>query len=473
MDSSVRVRFAPSPTGYLHVGNVRVALFNYLFARKMGGSFILRIEDTDEQRNQQDMLTNILHDLRWLGLTHDEGPYYQSARSDIYAKKLRDLADSGAAYRCFCTPEALEAKRETQRVLGQAPRYDRACFRLSSDRVQALLEQATPFIWRLYLGSTHEITIQTLERGAMRFDLSHFSDFALTRQDGSATFMFANFVDDWTMKITHVIRGEDHLTNTAMQAALYHAFSVEMPIFLHLPLFVNDEGKKLSKRDFGFSLDDLRHAGYIPEAIINYLATTGASFMQEVLSLSELIEVYDFKHMSTTGTITYDGHKLTWLNQQWLSRLDDAALCGYIRPWLDVSFPESSSLSNKECIELIRAIKGELKLLSDVVPLLRFYFERPHIIAQDLVDRLGLPLLQKVVHCIEETLQMNPISDVDTFLAALKNKIDEHNLKQSQVWQTMRYVLTGTFQGMAVHEILSLLPYEETVERMRALDMLL
>ena len=274
--TSVRVRFAPSPTGIMHLGNVRAALINYLFAQKNQGTFVLRIEDTDQERNENIFTQRILDDLAWLGLTYTEGPsksgpyepYFQSERGLIYQDFLKILEAKNLVYRCFCTIEDIEKKRQRQIALKQPPRYDRTCLRLSPELVTIKVAQSTPFIWRFQLPDS-SIAVHDLARGVIDFDLKNISDFALTRTNGTFTFMFANFVDDLTMKISHVIRGEDHLTNTAGQAALYAALEVDTPIFWHLPIIVNSEGKKLSKRDFGFSLEDLRNAGFLPEAIDN------------------------------------------------------------------------------------------------------------------------------------------------------------------------------------------------------------
>ena len=301
----VRVRFAPSPTGFMHLGNVRAALVNYLFARQKNGTFILRIEDTDQQRNVDPEGRQIIADLNWLNLTYQEGPlvggpyapYYQSERTPLYQEHLELLKKQARVYRCFCTAEELEKKRQRQLALKMPPRYDRACLKLSAQEIEKNLAEHKPFIWRFKL-SDQIIQVTDLARGTITYDLKHFSDFPLTRQDGSFTFIFANFVDDLTMKISHIFRGEDHLSNTGVQAALYEAFSAPLPLFWHLPIMSNAEGKKLSKRDFGFSLNDLRTAGFLPEAIDNYLAIIGGgTFTQEIMSLEELAKNLDFSKM--------------------------------------------------------------------------------------------------------------------------------------------------------------------------------
>src|SRR5579863_3116600 len=287
------VRFAPSPTGMMHLGNVRTALINALFAKQKHGTFILRIEDTDAQRMHDPQAKQILEDLVWLNLVYDEGPiaggphgpYFQSQRMHLYEKTRTLFEEKHLIYRCFCTEDELAKKRERQLALKLPPRYDRTCIALSSDTVAKHLAENSPFIWRFKLDHERSITITDLAHGAITFDLSNFSDFPITRQDNSFTFMFANFVDDYLMNVTHIFRGADHLSNTANQAALFDALNISLPTYWHMPILCNLEGKKLSKRDFGFSLRDLRDAGFLAQAINNYVGIIGGSFKEEIMPL--------------------------------------------------------------------------------------------------------------------------------------------------------------------------------------------
>lgn len=300
--SIIRVRFAPSPTGFMHLGNVRAALLNFIFARQKVGTFVVRIEDTDQQRNIDPEGRQIFEDLAWLHIAYDEGPskggpyepYYQSQRSAIYERYLKLCQEKNLIYRCFCTPEELEKKRARQLALKQPPRYDRTCLHRPAAEIEAFLATHQPFIWRFKLDYEKSVSFYDLAHKEMHFELKHFSDVPLTRQDGSFTFMFANFVDDVEMKITHVFRGEDHLTNTAVQVYMYETFGAEPPVFWHLPIIGNAQGKKLSKRDFGFSLTDLKNAGYLPEALANYLAIVGHSVEHELMDMKQLIDTFNF-----------------------------------------------------------------------------------------------------------------------------------------------------------------------------------
>lgn len=346
---SVRVRFAPAPTGMMHLGNVRTALMNYLFAQQKAGTYVLRIEDTDTDRNYDPNAKEIMHDLSWLGLTFDEGPakggphapYFQSQRHEIYQQELIRLIKSGNVYKCFCTAEELELKRQRQIALKQPPRYDRACLKLSEQDRTAKESAGIPFIWRVKLDPTSSVTIHDLAHGNITFEMKNFSDFAITRQDGTFTFIFANFVDDMLMEMTHVFRGEDHLTNTALQATLYKIFNVPLPIFFHMPILCNKEGKKLSKRDFGFSLRDLMKEGYLPQAIDNYLAIIGGSFAEEIMDLPTLAQTIDFNKLQTTGHIRYDVEKLQWVNQKWINKIDINELAQLCLPYIKRSVPSS------------------------------------------------------------------------------------------------------------------------------------
>jgi glutamyl-tRNA synthetase len=321
--NNIRSRFAPSPSGIMHVGNVRSALVNFLCAKENSGVFVLRIEDTDQSRTSVTYLENIYSVLKILGLHPDEGPcqggdygpYIQSERHDVYQKYLSILRDKGLVYRCFKTPEELELEKEKQIALKLPPRYKRYYY--SEDQEAALLQSGKSFVWRLQINKGKSIFFDKC-KGMMSFDLEHFSDSPVTRQDGSFTFLFANFVDDVEMHITHVIRGEEHLSNTVVQSYLYDLFGVEKPMFYHLPLIVDQNGKKLSKRNFGFNVFDLFEAGYLPQAILNYIGIIGMSLEKEILSLDDMITQRLFSAMKSTGLITYDAEKLEWINKKWM-----------------------------------------------------------------------------------------------------------------------------------------------------------
>jgi glutamyl-tRNA synthetase len=470
---NVRVRFAPSPTGMMHLGNVRAALLNYLFAKKYKGSFILRIEDTDTERNFDLRGAQIISDLLWLGLEFDEGPekggkyapYFQSERLALYKKKLEELEEKGKIYRCFCTPEELEKKRQRQIALKMPPRYDRTCLNLSPGQVEENLKKGLPFIWRLITAQDKIVTITDLAHGKVTFNLKELSDLPLTRSDGSFTFIFANCIDDIDMRITHIIRGEDHLTNTAGQIVLYESFGANIPLFWHLPIICNAEGKKLSKRDFGFSLNDLRNAGYLPEAIVNYLGIIGGSFEKEILSLDELAQAYNFENMHSTGQIRYDVEKLKWVNHKWISQYDEKKLVARCLPFLTQEFPQAAKLSDELLLKLVTMVKTDVVTLPDISKSLGFYFKAPDIKPAELVA-ISLDKNSVIVTLLKKHL--SDIHNPATFTENVKKDAQAHNVPIKELWHSTRLILTGSTQGLGIKEIIELLGSTEAEHRIRA-----
>jgi glutamyl-tRNA synthetase len=474
--SSIRVRFAPSPTGMMHLGNVRAALLNYLFAKQKNGSFILRIEDTDAQRNFDQGAMQIIADLHWLGLRYAEGPiiggphmpYFQSQRSHLYKEKVEELTARGLVYRCVCTAGELEVKRQRQIALKKAPRYDRACLKLTEEAITEKLAKNMPYIWRVKVEEHGAIEIQDLAHGAMKFDLQNFSDFPITRQDSSFTFIFANFVDDMLMQITHVVRGEDHLTNTASQVVLYKAFNLQLPIFWHLPIICNIEGKKLSKRDFGFSLNDLKDAGFLHEAICNYLAIIGGSFEQEIMTLAEIAETFKFDHLHSTGHIRYDVEKLRWVNHKWITRLNDAELVKRCLPFLEAAYPQAQNMNEDLLISLIKTIKTDLVTLKDAVTALKFYFEVPTMTMQDVLQFIPSEHTAHAISLVVKDAAVH-LENPEQFLTTLKERAKQQNINLKELYAFLRIALTGSPTGPGIKELLGMLGTQEARKRLERL----
>lgn len=467
---TLRVRFAPAPTGMMHLGNIRTALMNYLMAQQKQGTFVLRIEDTDAERNYDPEALKIQEDLEWLSLTPDEGPktsshygpYFQSQRNALYQEKLEELINMGLAYRCFCSVEELEKKRERQIALKQPPRYDRTCLKLSKEESN-LKKDETPFVWRVQLDHTQTTKIKDLAHGIVIFDYKNFSDFPITRQDGSVTFIFANFVDDMLMNISCVIRGEDHLSNTASQAALYKAFKKELPLFWHMPILCNIDGKKLSKRDFGFSLRDLKHAGFLPQAITNYLAIIGGSFKEEIMSLKELAQAINFDHISTTGQIKYDVEKLRWVNHKWINKLSQEELFNLCMPYIKERFPEAVTQSKELMYKLLQKIAPEMITLDDSSKLLTFYFTSPDcsmIHAHALSSSENIDILQNIIK--EASKEQNK----NDFLQKIKSEIAKKGIANKEAFTYIRYLLTGSEKGLGIGDLIDLLDYETIKKRL-------
>lgn len=468
--STIRVRFAPSPTGFMHLGNVRAALMNYLFAKQRKGTFILRIEDTDQERNFDEAKRRISEDLAWLHLPYQEGPevggdfgpYEQSSRNQLYQDKLEELIRINRIYRCFCTQEQLESKRKIQLAIGKPPRYDRTCLRYPTYAIKQKLDAQTPFIWRFKLNDQQTLTLDTLNGTSIDFNMEHFSDFAISRSDGSFTFIFVNFVDDWLMKISHVIRGEDHLSNTALQAALYDAFMVDMPIFWHLPIICNSTGEKLSKRDFGFSLTDLRAAGFIPEAIANYLAIMGASVTEEVQSLESLAANIHFEKFSLHGGIHYDLEKLTWFNQKWLARLTAEDFISRAMPYIEQYFEQPVTL-DATIRKVFALVQPESKTLIEVPKLIEFYLRTPKKDLSQLHQEVPEDKVSTITNLLKNTPWQNP-SEVmlDTYKAQAKLA----GVSTKELLVTLRFLITGNTKGLGVGDLFKLLQAPVLQERL-------
>ncbi|MCL4380573.1 glutamate--tRNA ligase [Candidatus Dependentiae bacterium] len=471
VQTAVRVRFAPSPTGLMHLGNVRSALMNYLFAKAHNGTFIVRIEDTDANRNFDPRATAILDNISWLGLDYQEGPgkegaygpYYQSERTAIYQEYLDKLITNGAVYRCFCTPEELEIKRERQIALKKAPRYDRTCATLDAATIAQRLATHSAFIWRFAVDPQAQATFIDMARGAMTHELAHFSDFPLTRADGSFTFIFANCVDDIAMRITHVLRGHEHLSNTVHQILLYQAFNATIPVFWHLPLLFGANGKKLSKRDFGFSLNDLIEAGFLPQALTNYLAIIGASFTQEIMSLEELAAAYPFTQVPASSTIKYDVEKLRWVNHKWISRLTVAQLAEYAIPFIAKKYPAITMLSPEQQELLLMLGKSEYSTLHDIMQVADLYYTEPVVAYEQVTQAAGAAPADAVLGLLYTATAT--IADPAAFIERVKQEATALQIPLKSVWPVARLLLTGSTQGYHVGDLLTLLGADKARSR--------
>ncbi len=470
-NQSIRVRFAPAPTGMMHLGNIRTSLMNYLFARQKNGVFVLRIEDTDSDRNFDPGAVKIQEDLKWLGLTIDEGPcnnelygpYLQSERRTIYQKNLEVLINKGFVYRCFCSAELLEQKRIRLQALGKPPRYDRTCLALDEIVIQTKLREKIPFIWRFKLNQEKTESINDLAKGSIDFEMKNFSDFPITRDDGSFTFIFANAIDDIAMKISHVFRGEEHITNTACQSQLFKALDSKTPIYWHMPLLCNNQGKKLSKRDFGFSLIDLQKDGFLAEAITNYLAIIGGgTFTKEIFSLEELIQVIHFDQLHTTGHIKYDAEKLRWINRKWIQKIEPQDFVNRTIPFLKNSF-EQTAIDNVDRSMLekcILSIKDDISTLNEAPSSLAHIFDYPNI-AKSIKQEV-----QAKTSFIDFLKKELPIYSIEKFLDQIKTYCAYQKIHPKELYSFIRFCLTGQEKGQGVSEICNLLGAEEINKRL-------
>lgn len=383
---NVRVRFAPSPTGFVHIGSLRTALYNYLFAKKMGGEYILRVEDTDQSRLVEGAIENMLNAMKWAGVNHSEGvilddsgkvvqkgeygPYIQSQRLDIYQEYIKQLLDSGKAYYCFCTKERLDEVRDAQRARGETAKYDGHCKNLSKEEVEANIKAGIPYVIRLRLPENHTIKFTDLVRGDMEFNTNDLDDQVLMKTDGFPTYHFAVVVDDYLMKITHVIRGEEWVSSTPKHVYLYEAFGWEAPVFVHLPNILNKEKKKLSKRQGDVAVEDFKKKGYLPEGLVNYVALVGWSpeDNQELFTMEELEKAFSVERVSKSGGV-FDTEKLNWVNQHYIKDGDDAYLTDLAIPFLieDGFITEEEATNKYDFLKsMISVLKEKLQYVKEV-----------------------------------------------------------------------------------------------------------
>ncbi len=382
----IRVRFAPSPTGYLHVGGARTALFNWLYVRRHGGAFVLRIEDTDVERSSAEMVEGILDGMRWLGLDWDEGPriggpygpYFQSERLDRYRAMAERLVAEGHAYYCYCTPDDLKVKREAAEQAGGAWRYDRTCVRLTADEVAAREREKRPRAIRVR-SPERPVRFDDLVHGPIEFDGANIEDFVILRSDGHPTYHLSVVSDDVEMKISHVVRGDDHISNTPKQVILYEALGAPVPQFAHVPLILGADKKRLSKRHGATSVMEYARQGYMPEAMVNFLALLGwspGSGDQEVFTRDQLIEAFDLTGISG-GSAVFNPDKLDWFNQQHLWRLPPADLARRVKPSLEAAglWREVYAADKHAWFDaVLQLLKPRAKKIDEFAELGRYFF---------------------------------------------------------------------------------------------------
>lgn len=477
--SEVRVRFAPSPTGYLHIGGARTALFNWLFARKMGGKLILRIEDTDTERLKEDSVSQILTSLKWLGLNWDEGPeaggecgpYYQSERRELYSKYAQQLLDEGKAYYCFCTPADLEAEREKQRAAKQPFRYARTCRDLDPEVAKARAAAGEPYSVRIKIPTEGSITVHDLIHGDVTFNMDQFDDFVIVKSNGMPTYNFAVVVDDHLMGMTHVLRAEEHLSNTPKQLLIYEALGFEPPKFGHMPMILAPDRSKLSKRHGATSVEEFRAQGYLPEAIINYLTLLGwgPGDEREIFTLEETVKLFELEQMSKKAAV-YDTKKLTWMNGQYLSELP----LEKILPEAEIFFIKDGLVTkewlaeNKEYFaKLVDTVRVRVKTLQEVADASAYFFKDVEAYDEKGVAKHFKPeaaeLLEKCIAALEADEVFNLTST-----EAIYNKIAADNgLALGKVIHPTRLALTGRTVSPGMFDVMVLLGKEKTLARMR------
>lgn len=456
----VRTRFAPSPTGHLHIGGARTALFNYLYARHHGGSFVLRIEDTDRARSTDEFTQAILEGLRWLGLAWDEGPVYQSQRSDYYRTVVEELFASGSAYWCFCTSEELEAKRTAAQAEGRSFAYDRTCRRLHRKP-----QPGEAAVVRLAVPEEGQTVVADVIRGDIVFDHRELDDFVLVRSDGSPVFHLVNVADDIDQRITHVLRGEDHITNTPRQVQIFRALGATPPIYGHMPLIVGKDRARLSKRHGATSLLSYREMGFLPEATLNYLARLGwAHGDQEIFTVPELIDAFDAEAIHKAAA-AWDIEKFEWVNAQHLKLRADAELTDAVKPFLPAdAMEELGDHFLATAVALVRERARTLVELGAALgPLVRVSVEYDAAAVAKFLGEADRARLRELV------LEMETMT---TWVApqienAIRSYCEGEGVKLGAIAQPLRVALTGGTASPGIFELCHVLGRDRTLMRIR------
>jgi len=471
---NVRVRFAPSPTGYLHIGGARTALYNWLFARANKGTFILRIEDTDRTRSTEEAVKAILDGLEWLGLNWDEGPdiggefgpYFQTERLDTYKEWAEKLINEGKAYYCFCTPEELEEQRKLAAQRKEAPKYNGKCRKLGSGDIEKLIRSDKPKVLRFKLPATGITKVHDIIRGEVSFENDLLDDFVLIKSDGFPTYNFAAVVDDHLMKITHVIRGDDHLSNTPRQILLYHAFGLIPPKFAHIPMIMGPDKARLSKRHGATSVIDYKTLGYLPEAMVNYIARLGWGYKdQEIFSREELIEKFLVEKVQKTSAV-FDVTKLNWLNAHYIKNSSVERITELAMPFLEQVYPNIDSIYASN---VVRCLQDRLKTITEIVHLSEYFFRDDFTVDHLAVDKyLNEPsskeLINKLISKLKDIMPFNKVNIEKAF----KGLAEEQKVKLGEIIHPARALLTGRAESPGIYDVVEVLGKDKTIKRLKA-----
>jgi len=455
--SKLRVRFAPSPTGYLHIGGARTALFNYLLARKEQGTFVLRIEDTDVERSTQESVDAILQAMDWLGLSYDEGPLYQSERFGLYREKVEELLPAGKAYRCYCTAEELETKRQQAQAEGRKPKYDGTC----RDRSDQPADR--PFVVRFRAEQGGETSFHDRIKGLITFQNDELDDLIIQRSDGTPTYNFVVVIDDATMEINLVVRGDDHINNTPRQIQLYRALGYPVPEFAHVPMILGADKTRLSKRHGATSVMAYQEQGYLPEAMVNYLVRLGWSFGdEEIFSLQELVEKFSLENVGKSAGV-FNPEKLLWLNAHYIKSGDLQRLAELTRPFLEALGIDPSQ--GPDLVAVVASLRERARTLVELAESARFYYQQQ--VEYDAADREKLLTTAQVV-LFERLLadfQAAPF-EAGQLKSAFQQVLDELGLGFGKGAQPLRVAMTGSRGGPDLFELLCILGRDRVMARM-------
>ncbi|MYF68926.1 MAG: glutamate--tRNA ligase [Proteobacteria bacterium] len=458
---TMRTRFAPSPTGVLHIGGVRTALFNWLLARRYGGAFVLRIEDTDTERSTRESIAQIIDAMSWLGLEADEGPFLQTDRLDRYRAVARQLLEAGLAYRCYCSREELAAMREDQRSRGLKPRYDGRC-RTRTDSVpgvDAVVRFKTP--------EGGLVRVRDLIRGEVTFDNSELDDLVILRSDGFPTYNFSVVVDDSDMGITHVVRGDDHLNNTPRQINILNALGLRLPEYAHVPMILGSDGGRLSKRHGAVNVTDYREAGYLPEAVLNYMVRLGWSHGdQELFEVDEMIGAFSLEQVNESAA-AYDPDKFLWVNEQWLRRAPTARLSPLLATFLEGAGMEGAAQdAGPPLEEIVEIQRHRARTLVEMAEKSRFVYNEPDTYAPKAAKQhlrgVALPVLQRLRKRLGELSEWS----VETTQTVVESVAEELDIKMGKVAQPLRVAVTGEAASPGIGQTLALIGRAKTLRRL-------
>ncbi len=481
MNQEIRVRFAPSPTGHLHVGGARTALFNWLFARSKGGRFILRIEDTDQERSTEESYQAIVDALRWLGLDWDEGPgvggdygpYFQSQRRHLYRELAERLVSEGKAYICCCTQEEVATRRAASGATAEASTYDRRCRDLPAQESSALLAEGRPHVIRIKTPLDGETAFDDLVHGRVAFQNPNLEDFVLIKSDGFPTYNFAATIDDISMKISHIIRGDDHISNTPRQIVLYQAFAVEPPYFAHVPLIMGPDKTRLSKRHGATSVAQFTLDGYWPEAMVNYLALLGWSYDAEtsLFEKNDLVDKFSLEKVSSTPAV-FDYQKLQWMNGEYMKKRSREAKIALVIPHL-----QDAGLVGAQVDEMtLRYIGGVVDVIGERLKIGRQIIEQGAFFFKDGVEYepaaaeefLKRHYVAPAFRILEERLSKLEPFDVAGLESTMRSLASEMGLKPGDLFQPIRVALTGTRFSPGLFETMAVLGRERVLARLDA-----
>lgn len=457
----VRTRFAPSPTGYLHVGGARTALFSWAFARHFGGTFVLRIEDTDLERSTPEAVQAILDGMNWLGLQHDEGPFYQMKRMDRYREVLAKMLADGTAYHCYCSPEEVEAMRERQRAAGDKPRYDGTWRPQEGKALPAIPADRQPVI-RFKNPLDGEVSWNDVVKGPITIANRELDDLVIARPDGTPTYNFCVAVDDSDMQITHVIRGDDHVNNTPRQINILNALGAPLPYYGHVPMILGTDGQKLSKRRDAVSVMDYLDKGFLPEALLNYLARLGWSHGdEEVFSMEQMISWFDLTHLSGSAA-QFNPEKLAWLNNHYIKAADNERLAQLIRA--DMEKLAADFTNAPELSSVIALLKERTNTTVELAQAAMLFYRQPQadasLLAQHLTEAV-MPALQEFTQACA-TVEWNKAA----ISASMKEMLAKHGLKMPQLAMPLRLLLTGQLQTPSIDAVIELFGREVVLTRL-------